>query len=709
MEPKRCYGCMKLKQNSPICEHCGYDERRTNGPHQLPVGTILQGKYLVGRVLGQGGFGITYLGRDIKLDIPVAIKEYYPTGMVSRESSVDCAVTVATDGEDTRFAENRDRFLREAQTLARLEDVSEVVQVKNFFEENNTAYIVMGYVRGITLKEHMRRSGGKLPAREVFRLLEPLMEALGQVHELGLVHRDISPDNIMLQPNGRARLIDFGAAHAATAAGDKSTQAVLKHGFAPPEQYQSKGILGPWTDVYAMCATVYHLLTGLQPPNITDLLMGEADFEWEALQGLTPGQLAALKQGLVTQYKKRIQSMDELCRRLFDEAGKVIAPTPIPESKPIPQPERKPQPAPQPRQAEPSVSETGTVALIREETEVHAIHTAPVVREQPVVTAPVVQAPAYTAPVQHQESDPAPVERDDAPAPVPVKEEANATPKTTKSGSVVREIFLLSAAIAVFMAVLFLVLLATGRRILVNPRVVWKEVSVGQDIWCEYDETANYAFNTHALRKEIASITFLDTTKDAPEGAVDASKYQDGSVLAWVFPNEESSNLYDLYLAADGGVVAPEDSGYLFERYSSLQKLDLSGLDTSKVTNMFCVFGGCENLAELDVSGLDTSKVTDMSGMFSGCRNLTELDVSGLDTSKVTDMSGMFSGCRNLTELDVSGFDTSKVTDMSYMFYGMSTLSNINGSFDVRNVVIYDEYMDPGDTFNGRPWEELFR
>ena len=133
MESKRCYGCMQYKEDGPFCEHCGYDERRQNAPHQLPAGTVLQGKYLIGRVLGQGGFGITYLGLDMTLDIPVAIKEYYPTGVVTRECSYSHSVTLATGESDTRFVENRDRFLREARILAKLQDVPEVVRIKTFF------------------------------------------------------------------------------------------------------------------------------------------------------------------------------------------------------------------------------------------------------------------------------------------------------------------------------------------------------------------------------------------------------------------------------------------------------------------------------------------------------------------------------------------------------------------------------------------------
>ena len=327
METKRCYGCMGEMDDGIFCQQCGYDSRRVNEPHQLPQGTVLRDRYLIGRALGQGGFGITYIGWDMILDVPVAVKEYYPAGVVNRESSQSHTLTVITGREDTRFAENRDRFLREARTLAKLQDVPEVVHIRDFFPENNTAYIAMEYVKGITLKEHLCRRGGTLPLQEVVQLFRPLMTALTRVHQSGLVHRDISPDNIMLTPDGKVRLIDFGAAHAASMEGDKSTQAVLKHGFAPAEQYTRRGQLGPWTDVYAICATLYTCLTGLIPPPVTERMLGEDEFRWEAIVGLNRSQRDALIHGLAVQHVSRIQTMEELSQRLFPQEVSYVSET----------------------------------------------------------------------------------------------------------------------------------------------------------------------------------------------------------------------------------------------------------------------------------------------------------------------------------------------------------------------------------------------
>ena len=320
MEKHRCPGCMGTTENA-VCEKCGWPMGKNNEVHQLPVGTRLRGQYIIGRALGQGGFGITYLGWDDYLDMPVAIKEFYPNAMVARECTVSATVHCTSEQVLPNYNISKERFLREAKALARLRDVPEVVGVYGFFEENGTAYIIMEYVKGTDLATYVARKGGRLTPEEAFRILRPVMEALEMVHQAELVHRDISPDNIMLHPRGGAKLLDFGAVRnveGAEAGKDMahSTEAILKHGFAPAEQYKSRGGLGPWTDEYAMCATVYYCLTGRIPPQAVERMLEDIEVDFD-IPGLPQHQREALTKGMAIRAKDRHGSMRKLLEALF--------------------------------------------------------------------------------------------------------------------------------------------------------------------------------------------------------------------------------------------------------------------------------------------------------------------------------------------------------------------------------------------------------
>jgi len=344
MEERRCLGCMRIKGPGEVCEHCGYREGTPNAPHQLAAGAVLKEQYRIGRVLGQGGFGITYLGWDLYLDIPVAIKEYYPSGMVMRDTAVTMAVTDVTGDEDGRFHHSRDRFMREAKMLARFSQMDEVVQVKNFFLANNTAYIVMEYVEGITLKQYVKDRGGKIAPKEAFSILRPVIRTLSKVHKTGIIHRDISPENIMMLPEGGAKLLDFGAVRSVGAASTdkeltKSTEAILKQGYAPLEQYQKKGSLGPWTDVYAMCGTLYYCMTGTVPPDAPARVLGYEELDLSTIAGLTERQRQALQHGMELRAENRTADMQSLYEELFPPAQP--APQPQPEPEVVPEPRKK--------------------------------------------------------------------------------------------------------------------------------------------------------------------------------------------------------------------------------------------------------------------------------------------------------------------------------------------------------------------------------
>ena len=310
-----CPNCMA--KTAPVngkCPVCGSDVNIQNAPHQLPVNCILNGRYLVGKVLGAGGFGITYIGYDLKLDSKVAVKEYYPSGAANR--SVSMTVFPTTEVKGNPFEIGKDRFLKEAKTLSEFVGEGNIVTLRDYFEENGTAYIVMEYLEGEDLS-HYAKAHGKFELDEALDLLEPAMLALDKIHKKGLIHRDISPSNIMVVSDGRVKVLDFGSARLQNASGELSLSIMLKPGYAPAEQYSTHGEQGSWTDVYAMSATVYRLITGKTPPPSTDRILNDT-IELPSSLGvkITPEQEAALMRGLALRVPDRTQTMAELAKGL---------------------------------------------------------------------------------------------------------------------------------------------------------------------------------------------------------------------------------------------------------------------------------------------------------------------------------------------------------------------------------------------------------
>lgn len=318
-----CMGCMREREapDGP-CQYCGYEEKQEGPSHYLPCRSVLNGKYLVGRVIGEGGFGITYLGWDLNLDMKVAIKEYYPSGLVTRVSASSPEVVSYTGDKAEYYIAGKNKFVQEAKTLAKFFALPGIVGVKDFFQESNTSYIVMEYIEGVTLKEYLRQCGGKIPAPKVLEWMKPLIHSLEAIHRAGLIHRDISPDNIMITDEDKVKLLDFGAARDISPDGGKSLSVMLKPGYAPEEQYRTHGSQGPWTDVYALCATMYKCMTGVTPPEPLER-MREDTLQRPTLLGaaLTPQQEEAIMQGLFIDAQDRFQSMEALERALYSETG----------------------------------------------------------------------------------------------------------------------------------------------------------------------------------------------------------------------------------------------------------------------------------------------------------------------------------------------------------------------------------------------------
>ena len=313
-----CPNCFEIFETDlaacPICGYAGQDMGLV--PVALPIGTILHGKYMVGHVLGKGGFGITYLGYDLAACQKVAIKEYLPD-VLSYRSTGNTFVSSFGGDKESAYRMGAEKFYEEAKTVSRFSGHPNIVHVSEFFYENNTAYFSMEYVQGSDLKAYVETHGGSLSEHDTLRFLLPVMDALIVVHGTGVLHRDVSPDNIFLSESGTSKLLDFGSARQVLGEQSKSLSVVLKHGFAPIEQYQTRGKQGPWTDVYALGATMYYCLTGHIPEPAMDRIEEDALLSPSRLgANVTPRIEAALIKALAVKAANRFQTVAELKQAL---------------------------------------------------------------------------------------------------------------------------------------------------------------------------------------------------------------------------------------------------------------------------------------------------------------------------------------------------------------------------------------------------------
>lgn len=351
-----CFHCMNIIDDSAqLCPVCGKLPNTRQPSHHLQPGTKLNGRYIVGNAIGEGGFGITYIGRDEKLDMRVAVKEYYPSGIVLRESDQHLGVIQSGDNENL-FLNGRSKFIDESHILAKFSGTDGIVDVRDYFEENNTAYIVMEYLEGKTLRQTVKENGTML-FRESVELLTPVMEALSGIHARGLIHRDISPDNIMLTKS-KVKLLDFGSAR--NISSDSNT-VIIKPGFAPEEQYRNDSDQTEALDVYSLSATIYYCITGIVPPaGITRVHQDTLKAPSQLGVTITPQAEQVLLKGLSVAAQDRYQSVSQLQSALLsatdgkeannefatmfaDSAAAPSAQVPVADER-----SRKAEPAPQP-------------------------------------------------------------------------------------------------------------------------------------------------------------------------------------------------------------------------------------------------------------------------------------------------------------------------------------------------------------------------
>ena len=331
-----CYKCMRPLNGSMVCSHCGFDNAAGQGadaPYHLLRGTMLSGRYLVGKVLGEGGFGITYIGLDTTLSKRVAIKEFYPSGAANRTNK-ESSTVIVTQGREVFFSKGVERFLFEAKNVAAFSEEEGIVDVLDYFQANGTAYIVMEFLNGETLKDYVN-SRGCFKLEELVPLMLPVMRSLGIIHAKGIIHRDISPDNLMLTKRGKLKLMDFGSARYYTNE-ERKMSVILKQGFAPEEQYRQNGEQGPHTDVYALCATIYACITGTVPVSSLDRLV-EDTLQPPSQLGVPvlPYQEQALMHGLALSRKNRTPDMETLIREFTTKPAMEIDRTVAADNAPV--------------------------------------------------------------------------------------------------------------------------------------------------------------------------------------------------------------------------------------------------------------------------------------------------------------------------------------------------------------------------------------
>ncbi len=283
----------------------------------LDQGVKLRERYCVGRVLGAGGFGITYQGYDEYEKEECAIKEYFPMELAMRCDDGKRVQTMEGAKEEY-YSQGMKKFVDEAEILHQLRDVKEIVGVKDYFTENGTAYLVMEYLYGVDVEKLMFAYGGKLNQRMANQIVVTIAKTLEHVHRLGLIHRDVSPENIIIMSeDGSIKLIDFGATRSFLGNKDKKLSVILRPGFAPLEQYSSQGAQGTWTDVYALAATYYYMLSGVKPTNVMDRISGVELAPLEQVGGgVGSGISKAVSDALSIRHEDRIQTMREFIHRI---------------------------------------------------------------------------------------------------------------------------------------------------------------------------------------------------------------------------------------------------------------------------------------------------------------------------------------------------------------------------------------------------------
>ncbi|MDO5540437.1 MAG: BspA family leucine-rich repeat surface protein [Eubacteriales bacterium] len=624
-----CSKCMMEIEDEIICPYCGHDPETSTGRIALEEGTLLcNRRYQIGSILGTGGFGITYAAWDYTLSQAVAIKEYFPFDYASRDVWESNTVLVDENDENI-FQIGLQRFSREARILATLQNIKSVVTVFDWFEANGTAYIVMEFVRGKTIDQYVTENN--VSPQRLIEMLRDLVDSLVSIHAQGVLHRDISPSNIMVQGDGIIKLIDFGAAVVEERrAQGKDRTVVFNRKFAPVEQYDEEGLQGPWTDVYALSATIYYLITGKYPQ---EAMARRGNDTLRSLRSqkihLKKWQEKAIQEGMILDPEKRIQSMNIFRSYLYH--------LPVPEE----------------------------IRMKRRLICQYAVGNIAALAIAGLAAFCLFRNPGLES--SHILMD---VEREDFKGeslPYDVSGlDIHVFGNSSYNRNEIKSITFLDS------------MENTGE----DTWDVSEDGSGGVVAWVKengdlYD--LYIAADGEVLSGENCKDLFACFENIEYVNFNDCFNTSDAVSMENMFYRCRQIRDLDLSGIDTSSVTSMNEMFYYCQ---SIEKLDVSDLDTSSVTDMYGMFYHCEKLITLDISGFNTEKVEDFRCMFSGCENIVDLNLENISTVKADKMDAMFKSCRKLIQADISGFDITGVTSMVGMFSECSSLEKLNlGNF----------------------------
>lgn len=629
-----CLNCMEpLSEDVNFCPNCG---KRLEDIHQrpeaLPLKTVLENRYIIGRVLGKGGFGITYLAYDMTLQSKTAIKEYYPVDLASRQENLSLS------WNSDRLTEEKacDSFLKEARKMAQISQLPNVVTVRDVFRANHTAYIVMEYIEGDTLASQLAKYG-PISFEDTMDLMMPVMNVVSKMHKYGLIHRDIKPDNIMLRADGEVILLDMGAAKNIDIDRPENqsmtTNLTVTQGFSPLEQYTNSRSIGPWTDVYALSMTIYYCLTRRKPPTALDRSYGGEYYGLERPQCLSDYQWNALKKGMALKISDRCNSVEELKNTLLMQEMEIEEEPPV-----------NPPVAPPKKQSWLGVAIAVPVAVL-------VLAGAAFLGYRFLKGSDVIRMDKNAFLACSNKED---IRK------IVFQDEQENLPSETRDLSEKKNEGILSWEED---GVLYI----SGKKTIGFPED-------SSSLFSEFTNVESIDFGDSVDTSKTTNMEFLfgdaDTGSCSSLKKIDLSGWnteslQNAGGMFWGCASLEEIDL------SSWNTENLENIGGMFWGCTSLKEIDLSSWNTENITYMACAFYECSALESLNLENWDTAQVEDMHGMFVRCNSMKSQDFTDWNTEKVQDMSYMFYECSGLSEENQKKkLNIPKDVNTEYMFEG---------------------------------------